>query len=564
VTYPVLALGVLGAAAATLALARWTRAYGVAVVAGPAVMLLLAHLYFRYTSDDAYISFRYALNLAEGHGPVWNPGEQVEGYTNFLWVVILAGLHAVGLDIVASARWLGLALSVAAGAGAYQLTRLLVAGEKGRLAGLAAALLLPASGTWALWATAGLETPLVAALVILGALLHIRESKPGAPPLSGIVWAFAAMARPDALLAFGVSAISKVAQPGLRVWGGASDAGGPNNPAGVRHVALWVSGFILVYLPYFIWRYAYYGWPLPNTYYAKVGSGLDQYDRGLRYVTTFLSDYGAWLLGVVLLALFVSPALRRERAFYVVWLLTAWLGYVVFVGGDNLPVSRLINPVMPLYFALIAASFAALAEDLPARVSSRKAEFAAAGLILAGVWFGLQTAVTSAWSPIIRDTASTGLDDYVEIGRWLRANVPDDTLIAVHAAGATPYESRLPAIDMLGLTDEHIAHRKIKIGSATQGHEKYDTEYVLARAPDIIVLSPQIAAQAWGRADYERSASVSAAFFPVPAVTDMVRNPELWDQYEPRTVQIEDRRWINLLVRRAAASVIAVTDPAPP
>ena len=41
--------------------------------------------------DDAFISFRYARNLLDGHGLVWNPGERVEGYTNFLWTILLAG-----------------------------------------------------------------------------------------------------------------------------------------------------------------------------------------------------------------------------------------------------------------------------------------------------------------------------------------------------------------------------------------------------------------------------------------------------------------------------------------
>ena len=44
----------------------------------------------RFVQDDAYISFRYARNLADGLGLVWNAGERVEGYTNFLWTLMLA------------------------------------------------------------------------------------------------------------------------------------------------------------------------------------------------------------------------------------------------------------------------------------------------------------------------------------------------------------------------------------------------------------------------------------------------------------------------------------------
>ena len=64
----------------------------------------------RFVQDDAYISWRYADNLARGLGLVWNEGERVEGYTNFLWTVILAIPHRLGLDVEMFAIALGLVL----------------------------------------------------------------------------------------------------------------------------------------------------------------------------------------------------------------------------------------------------------------------------------------------------------------------------------------------------------------------------------------------------------------------------------------------------------------------
>ncbi|MFT5442480.1 MAG: arabinofuranosyltransferase, partial [Myxococcota bacterium] len=61
------------------------------------VFALNVDRYF-FLGDDAFISFRYAKNLAMGHGIVWNPGEYVEGYTNFLWVLILAAGMRLGLS----------------------------------------------------------------------------------------------------------------------------------------------------------------------------------------------------------------------------------------------------------------------------------------------------------------------------------------------------------------------------------------------------------------------------------------------------------------------------------
>jgi hypothetical protein len=61
-----------------------------------------------FTQDDAYISFRYAANFLAGKGLVYNAGEHVEGYTNFLWVLIIALFKGLfGLDFIFTSRLLG-------------------------------------------------------------------------------------------------------------------------------------------------------------------------------------------------------------------------------------------------------------------------------------------------------------------------------------------------------------------------------------------------------------------------------------------------------------------------
>ena len=78
------------------------------VLAATALFAVQVLHYRTYLLDDAYISLRYAHNLAEGNGPVWNVGERVEGYTNLLWTLLLAALMSAGLDPARSAELPGL------------------------------------------------------------------------------------------------------------------------------------------------------------------------------------------------------------------------------------------------------------------------------------------------------------------------------------------------------------------------------------------------------------------------------------------------------------------------
>src|SRR5262245_49795700 len=65
-----------------------------------------------FLGDDAFISFRYARNLSDGSGLVWNPDERVEGYTNFSWVLLLAAGMRIGLEPEVLANVLGVACGV--------------------------------------------------------------------------------------------------------------------------------------------------------------------------------------------------------------------------------------------------------------------------------------------------------------------------------------------------------------------------------------------------------------------------------------------------------------------
>jgi hypothetical protein len=78
-----------------------------------------------------------------------------------------------------------------------------------------------------------------------------------------------------------------------------------------------------------------------------------------------------------------------------------------------------------------------------------------------------------------------------EIGRWLGRQARPDESAAVPVAGAIAYYGGITTIDMLGITDPHIAHRRMpSFGSGIAGHEKHDMEYVLSRRPTYFIHYP--------------------------------------------------------------------------
>ena len=178
---------------------RWLALLGVVMVSG-------WHNWTTqpWTLDDAYISFRYAENLVAGYGLVFNPGEVVEGYTNFLWVMLVAGLNLIGLGSVLGAKVLG-GLAFAALIGLLAWAHRIVPGLDERTSAVAA-LLTGTCGIGSRWAMSGMEVPLVMLLIGSALLVHLRSralpDAKGLDVLTGLLAALAMMTRPDTALVF--------------------------------------------------------------------------------------------------------------------------------------------------------------------------------------------------------------------------------------------------------------------------------------------------------------------------------------------------------------------------
>jgi hypothetical protein len=434
-------------------------------------------------ADDAFISYRYASHLVSGNGLVFNPGERVEGYSNLLYVLLVAaGLVFLSHD---QAYGFSVAVNLVSTALTY-LAFLWIARRTLRGHGplLAAALFSLTPSVW-IWTGSGMETPLVLLLVVLtwGALevvLETGERRAG--------WALAALAA--------VAVLSRADGFLIPLF-----AAGFCLLRGRPRLALGVGGAMLLSLALLVtWRLWYYGYPLPNTYYVKVSGDLsDRLSSGLRALFEVGTHQGLLVHIGVLVGYLAWAFARRGRAAFArlpfeACFGIAWVCYFVYVGGDVL-FDRFLVPIFPLG-VLLALRWSREWSGKP---------LATTRLVLLLVALG-----AAHLTPFFADQRMAYLsgkyDRWVTLGRHLREQHPG-AVLAIDAAGKVPFFSGLWTIDMLGLNDEYLAHGDAK-PSFRVGHNKFDPDYVLRRSPDLIAawMKPNLDLH-WGidRARYTRA-----------------------------------------------------------
>ena len=280
-----------------------------------------------FLTDDAFISFRYARNLLEGNGLVFNPGERVEGYSNFLWVLELAALWgAFGLRPEHAAPWLSVAFTVGTLAAMIWWTaRLPAPRQRGPVAWMALGLVC-ASATFAVWTSGGgLETRQFTFFAVLAvACLAPGRASRGLLAVASLSLAAASLTRPEGpLLAACCFA-----------WYGAQRRLETGRWLGMEWAWL-VAPCAAVVAGHYLFRYGYYGEWLPNTYYAKFVRPW--YDMGLRYLAAAALETGLYLLLPLAGCALVAGWRRRRSLTHALPLLCVGthMVYVARLGGDH-------------------------------------------------------------------------------------------------------------------------------------------------------------------------------------------------------------------------------------
>lgn len=347
-------------------------------------LIALWHLayYLPRTVDDMFIFLRYAENLVAGHGPVYNIGEPVEGFSSPLWTALLAIGIGVGLHGVVWAKVLGFAafIGLVAGVDAFARERLRLS----PIARAAAFVLLASNAYVASWTMYGLETPAYLALLAWTAVwLGRRMESPTRANAIGVACSATALclARPEAplyLLALGFAlALEPLSLAGIR--------------ARIERSVLPALGVIGGYGSYVLFRLSYFGLLFPHTYYAKRGNGFSVAEWELVWGRGASASEVALIASASVAAIWLAtrPAEQRSGATPRSFLPLAIVGMAFFFVGKVIPDwMPNVRHLLPLWvftpLALLAAA------DALARGGTRqRAAAAALGVLLASTCVAL-------------------------------------------------------------------------------------------------------------------------------------------------------------------------------
>lgn len=438
--------------------------------------------------DDALISLRYAYNYLNSGELAWNVGDRVQGYTNLFHLLLVSAVAEVGVPILSAPRvvngigLLGLFLSF------YLALKVVVPieGGRARIAGWSALL-----GTVSLpiWIWGGLEPVVVAAFVTAAftAIVPVIVGCAKRPYLlvfvSGVLIAIAILTRIDSIIigmAIGVFLLFD---------------SGPYSK--IRIIILFSVAPAVICAALFAWQFSYYGFFLPNTFYAKSGlpfslrlsSGYNYLLYSSFYVTAVTAFLGV-IVAQVGARLYGAPGQpeetnKRDKLLCLIALVIfSEFLYVLWTGGDHMIAGRFLVPIVGV---------AAIGVSIVVSRLSFAAVFVAALVAFNCSYSFLNTRATNEYGMIVDVAAESGKI----VGDYISENFRPGALVAVTAAGATPFfAEKQRFIDMLGLNDKYIAHRNIEekdIRMPMQrhpGHLKGDGNYILSRKPDYIVVGP--------------------------------------------------------------------------
>ncbi|WP_131781834.1 protein LphB [Legionella gresilensis] len=423
-----------------------------------------------FTIDDMYISLRYAKHLANGQGLLWNINEpSVEGYSNFSFVILAALAIKLSLNPVIVLKFTGLIGLLLLTFSIYLLTRLWFTPILACLPSLA---ILAYRGQ-IIWSVSGFETTvyqtlicfsLIALLHALGYRLYPKQADKGSQSafiMSGILLALASLTRPEGpfftILFYSIAWFDR------------------KNKKGILAGQL---AFLVIYVPYFIWRLYYFGQLFPNPIYCKglVDSYFGQIDKNYLKL--------AWPF--FLLAL---PAIwqAQDRRHYYFWLPSV-LYLLLLISADPLVAfeNRLF---LPAFVLLLPLSLKGLGEIIAYCLQDKdQGNFYQVALIIISILVGFSFIPVLSLANLNYFTLNPQKGERLrkDVATWLDKNISGESHVVLADSGLIPYYSSLAFIDSFCLNNKDMTTLPRKT-MLTQGCEK-----IIKQKPEVIILTSLI------------------------------------------------------------------------
>jgi hypothetical protein len=531
------------------------------------ILLVLAvygyqvHYFWHYVNDDAYITFRYSQNLADGLGPYFNAGERVEGYTNFLLMVFIS--FVIRCFGPATAPFAAKLIGCLCGAGAVFLTFCLFRNlfrpswkdhpdYRVTAGALAAAGVVAVAPAFALNSTSGLETTLFSFFLILGVFIATAdESRKRWIAVSG-AFSLALLTRPEASLLFGVFWLTQLflLLPSIT---GKKDALSFSSLLRRLYTSrdfrrhMWTAlAVVSVFLGQLIFRYfAYDGEWLPNTYYAKHGGFWKA--SAWPYTSAGLLSPVFGMAGL-LISLVGYGLLRRRlsaRILPVAILTLTGFSLPFITGTDWMPGWRLVIPFLPFVATLVVGGWLGLFAKMP-RISPWTVSLTVVGVI-AALWFK-QDDNRREFQTYITIRAHGYETGHTALAHWLKTEAKKGDAVAVIDIGIIGCLCPdLFIMDITGLTDRFIAKSAGGFMS-----KSYDPKYILDRRPEFIVIALSAPGQS-----YQTPPEDTLFYFWTPMEERIAQSPDFVSQYvRKRKVPASVSSWLDSYACRIGAEAV--------
>jgi len=416
--------------------------------------------------DDAWIHFQFARNVARGDGFAFNPGEPTAGSTAPLWTVLLAGLYAVGGRFPLSGQLLSGVCFLVSLVATYVLAKQ-ITGRRwpAWLAGAVAAV----NGRLVWAGLSGLETPLFAALGLLGISSHVQQNDGARYRLrTAALFGLAALTRPEGALLFALSAADFALRspPRKEAHGSRSEPRASRLKHGVSHTASrllpGIGVFAALVLPYVLFSWFTSGHPLPNTFSAKTTFDLRPDLAFLSLASQYLILDNPLLLPFFVLGIAASldstgrlgSSLRRSR------ILSAWavglpLIYA-FLHATLYQHGRYLIPLIPCnaviaVVGLLEAGRLALRRNWRWQGSRVALVILVTALVVGGTAWRLPT-----MGRLFAQDVENINQMHVAIGHWVAERTPAEAVLALNDIGAITYISQRRIVDLAGLVTPQV------------------------------------------------------------------------------------------------------------